>query len=183
VQFTQDLVRRAITLRELAFALQAHTKIWRLGERVVRPLHARRALELSGGTRLSMRLHFESLLGRFYRGEESTDDDSDLPLVARARMRKAEAIASGEDEDEGDADGDSDADQPEQQQANPSKDDQAHEAAMRRRSLYHRAIYSPFAYAPDSVVTWSARSPVRRLRTRHDARAARSPSSPMSLIG
>ena len=57
VQFTCDLVRRSIALRELDFALRAHTKVWRLGERVVRPPHVRRALELCGGARLSVRLH------------------------------------------------------------------------------------------------------------------------------
>jgi hypothetical protein len=36
----------AIMLRELDFALWAHTKVWRLGEQVARPLHLRRALEL-----------------------------------------------------------------------------------------------------------------------------------------
>jgi hypothetical protein len=42
----RDLVRRAITLCELDFALNAHTKVSRLGEQVVGPTHVRRALEL-----------------------------------------------------------------------------------------------------------------------------------------
>jgi hypothetical protein len=77
VQFTRDLVRRAITLRELDFALRAHTKVWRLGERVVRPPHVRRALELCGGARLSVRMHFGRLVERFSEGEESEDEDED----------------------------------------------------------------------------------------------------------
>jgi len=58
-QFTRGLVRRAIALRELDFALCAHTKVWR-----------RRALELGGSggglrLRLSKGRHFGALLERF----------------------------------------------------------------------------------------------------------------------
>jgi hypothetical protein len=67
VQFTRDLVMRAITLRELDFALRAHTKVWRLGERVVRPPHVRRALELCGGARLSVRTAFWEVGGEVFR--------------------------------------------------------------------------------------------------------------------
>jgi hypothetical protein len=75
-------------------------------------------------------------------------------------MRKAKAVASdeGEDEsedaDEGDGDGDTGVGQRErQQQANPPKDAQAHEAAWPHWSSSHRAIYSPFVYAPDLVAS------------------------------
>ena len=152
VQFTQGVVLRAITLRELDFALRGHTRVWGLGDRVVRPHHVRRALELSGAGRLNMRMHFEGLLGRFSEGEESADDSSDVPLVVRARKGKAKAIARDEEE-ESYSDEDSDVGQREQQQqqANPSKDDRAHDAARYRWPSPHRAIYPPFVYAPDLV--------------------------------
>ena len=151
VQFTRDLVRRAITLRELEFALHAHTKVWHLGERVVRPPHVRRALELCGGARLSVRMHFGKLLEIFSEGEESEDEDSDVPLVVRARTRTAEAIAS-KDKDE-DEDGNTNVDEceQEQEQAGPGKDVQGIEAAWERWSSSHREIYSPFFYSPDSI--------------------------------
>jgi hypothetical protein len=45
VQFTRGLVRRAIALRELDFALCTHPKVRRFSEtRIERPLHVRRAL-------------------------------------------------------------------------------------------------------------------------------------------
>jgi hypothetical protein len=46
IQFTCDVIWHAIVLRELDFSLHAHTKVWCLGERLVSPLHVRRALEL-----------------------------------------------------------------------------------------------------------------------------------------
>ncbi|KAI0290354.1 hypothetical protein BC826DRAFT_1187348 [Russula brevipes] len=163
VQFTRDLVRRAIALRDLDFALCAHTKVWGLGERVVRPPHVRRALELCGGSRLSKRMHFEGLLGRFSEGEESTtdddDDDDDVPLAVRARSRKAKAIARDENENGEDGEGGSDTDtgsssqqqqqQQQQQQAGPGKEALPHDPAAARWSSAHRAMYSPFVYAPD----------------------------------
>ncbi len=108
-QFTRGLVRRVIALRELDFALCAHTKVWRLSDtRVVRPLHVRRALELGGsggGLRLrsSKGAHFGALLERFSEGEGSSDSD-DAPLAVRARIRKGKAIARDEDEDNEDED-------------------------------------------------------------------------------
>jgi hypothetical protein len=152
VQFTRDLVRRAITLRELDFALRAHTKVWRLGERVVRPPHVRRALELCGCARLSMRMHFERLVERFSEDEESEDDEEDVPLAVRTRMRIAKAIASDEDEDE-DMNTSVGEHEQHQQQAGPSKDSQVHDAAWQRwsSSSSHRGIYSPLVYAPDLI--------------------------------
>ena len=97
IQFTHDLVQRAITLRELDFALRAHTKVWRLGERVVRQPHVHRALELRGCARLCMHTHFEKLTERFSEGEESDEEDEDeeddVPLAVRARK----AIAPNKD--------------------------------------------------------------------------------------
>jgi hypothetical protein len=153
VQFTRNLVQRAITLRELDFALRAHTKVWRLGERVVRPPHVRRALELRGCVRLDMRTHFETLAERFSEGEESEDEDEDddedddVPLAVRAQK----AIAPDEDEDE-DVNS-SIGEREQQQQAGPSKDVQADEVAWQRWSSSHRAIYSPFVYAPDLIAS------------------------------
>lgn len=149
VQFTRDLVRRAITLRELEFALHSHTKVWHLGERVVRPPHVRQALELCGGAQLSVRMHFGKLVERFSEGEESEDEDSDVPLVVRARTRMANAIAS-KDEDE-DVNTNVDECEQEQEQAGPGKDVQSNEAAWERWSSSHRAIYSPFVNLPDSI--------------------------------
>jgi len=51
-------------MRSLEFALRAHTKVWRLGNRTVHPPHIRHALELSGGARLNKCVRFEGLLGR-----------------------------------------------------------------------------------------------------------------------
>lgn len=154
VQFTRDLVRRAITLRELDFALRAHTKVWRLGERIVRPPHVRRALELCGGAQLNVRMHFGRLAERFSEGEESEveDEDEDVPLVVRARMRRAKTIPFDEDEDEDEDVGTSVGEHEQlQQQAGPSKDVQTNEVARQRWSSSHHAIYSPFVYAPDLV--------------------------------
>lgn len=147
VQFTRGLVRRAITLRELDFALRAHTKVWRLGKRIVRPLHVHRALELCGGAQLSVREHFERLVERFSEGEESDDDD--VPLAVLARTRTAKDIVSDEDEDTNISVGESE--QQEQQQPGACKDSQAHDAAWQRSSSSHRAIYSPFVYAPHLI--------------------------------
>jgi hypothetical protein len=119
VQFTRHLVQRAITLRQLDFALRAHTKVWRLGERVVRPPHVCWALELCGGAQLSVHMHFRRLAERFSEGEESEDedDDEDVPLIVRAQMRMAKAIASKEDEDANTSDGEREQ---QQQQAGPT---------------------------------------------------------------
>jgi hypothetical protein len=161
-RFTRGLVRRAIALRQLDFALRAHTKVWRLGERVVRPLHVRRAVELCGGTRsgtllrLDKRTHFEALLELFSEGEESEDDDDDddVPLAVRARIRKDKAVVRSEDQDEdGNETGDvGDGDQQQRELAGPSTTTQAHDAAaVHNWSSAHRAMYTPFVYAPDLI--------------------------------
>ena len=154
-QFTRGLVRRAIALRELDFALRAHTKVWRLGKRVVHPLHVRRALRLCGrDAQLSKRTHFGALLGRFSEGEESMESDGDVPLAVRARMGKGKAAACNEDEDEDDdedrADDVGESDE-QQQKARPSMDSQARYAVGPHWSLAHREMYSPFVYAPDLI--------------------------------
>jgi hypothetical protein len=140
---------RPCAKRELDFALRAHSKVWRLGERIVRPPHVRRALELCGCARSSLRMHFGRLVKMFSEGEESEDDDDDdMPLVVRARK----AIVSDEDEDEdvNTSVGEREQQQ-QQQQAGPSKDVQATEPAWQRWSSSHRAIYSPFVHAPDLI--------------------------------
>ncbi|KAH9971645.1 hypothetical protein BJV74DRAFT_889311 [Russula compacta] len=161
VQFTRHLVRRAIALREVDFALRAHTKVWRLGGRVVHPSHVRRALELGGGggegggARESKHAHFEVLLGRYSEGDESTDgegdEEEDVPLAVRARMKKGKAIARNGDEDEEEDEGEGEGSE---QQAGPSQDADAQVYEVPGRhwsSSAHRAIYSPFVYAPDLV--------------------------------
>jgi len=164
-QFMRGLVRRAIALRELDFALRAHTKVWRLGKRVVHPLHVRRALELSGqDAQLSKRTHFGALLERFSEGEESMESGDDVPLAVRARMAKGKAVACNQDEDEDEdedhADDDEDraddvgeGDQQDQQQqkTGPCTSSQACDAAGHHWSLTHREMYSPFVYAPDLI--------------------------------
>ena len=73
-----------------------------------------------------------------------------MPLVVRARMRRAKTIPFDEDEDEDVGTSVGEHEQ-QQQQAGPSKDVQTNEIAWQRWSSSHRAIYSPFVYAPDLV--------------------------------
>jgi hypothetical protein len=153
-QFVRDLVRRAIALRELDFALRAHTKVWRLGKRVVHPLHVRRALELCGrDAQSSKRALFSALLERFSEGEESTESDDDVPLAVLARMAKGKAVSCIQDEDEGDDEGRADdvglGDQQEQRAGSSTDPD----TAGPHWSLTHREMYSPFVYAPDLIAT------------------------------
>ena len=159
VQFTRNVVQRTITLRELDFTLLAHTKVWGLGERFIHRSHVLRALELCGGTGLSLDMHFDRLLGRFSEDEESTDDDDDVPLAVRARMKKDKAItwdedaAKGDSADEGDSGNDADIGQRKlQQEAYLSKGARVHDS-WQPWSSSHRAIYSPFVYAPDLVAS------------------------------
>jgi hypothetical protein len=154
-QFVRDLVRRAIALRELDFALRAHTKVWRLGKRVVHPLHVRRALELCGrDAQSSKRTHFGALLERFSEGEESTESDDDVPLAVLARMAKGKAVSCIQDEDEGDDEGRADdvgLGDEQEQRAGSSTDPQTRDTAGPHWSLTHREMYSPFVYAPDLI--------------------------------
>ncbi|KAI0262272.1 hypothetical protein BGY98DRAFT_1104190 [Russula aff. rugulosa BPL654] len=128
VQFTRGLVRRAITLREVDFALRAHTKVG--------------VLEIGSCARFMC-------VGR-WNFVESEDEDEDVPLAVLARMRMAKAIASDEDEDE-DANTSVGESEQQEQQAGPSKDSQAHDAAWECWPSSHRAIYSPLVYAPDLI--------------------------------
>ena len=155
VQFTRSLARRAIAVRQLDFALRAHTKVWRLGNRVACPPHERHALELSGGVRLSKRVHFEGLLERFSGDRDGEDqDDDDVPIAMQAGIRKGNATDRDEQEDGNDdsrGKGHGDAgvqQQQQQQQAGRSKDPQVHESTELRWSTNYRTIYSPFVYAP-----------------------------------
>ena len=157
IQFVRGLVRRAIALRELDFALRAHTKVWRLGKRVVHPVHVRRALELCGrDAQSSKRTHFGALLERFSEGEESTESSDDVPLAVLARVAKDKAISCVEDEDEDEGDDEGRADDVgqgdrQEQRAGSSTDPQARDAAGPHWSLTHREMYSPFVYAPDLI--------------------------------
>jgi hypothetical protein len=155
VQFTRDIVRRVIALRRLDFALRAHTKVWRLGERLIRPPHVRRALELRGGAWMSKHTHFSTLLERFSEAEASSseDADDDVPLAVRARKRKAKTVVRDTEEDDGDDDdgGGEEQQQQQQQYAGASSDAQARGAAARRWSYTHRTMYAPFVYAPDII--------------------------------
>jgi hypothetical protein len=99
-------------------------------------------------------MHFGRLVERFSESEESEDEDEDededVPPVVRARMGMTKAVASDEDEDE-DVNTSVDEIEQQQQQAGPSKDVQTNEAAWQCWSSSHRAIYSPFVYAPDLI--------------------------------
>jgi hypothetical protein len=164
-QFMRGLVRRAIALRELDFALRTHTRVWRLGKRVVRPLHVRRALELSGlDAQLSKQTHFGALLERFSEGEESMESGDDVPLAVRARMAKGKAVACNEDEDDDEDDDYADDDEDraddvgegyqqdqQRQKAGPSTDSQACDAVGPHWPLTHSEMYSPFVYAPGLI--------------------------------
>ncbi|KAH8987427.1 hypothetical protein EDB92DRAFT_1778038, partial [Lactarius akahatsu] len=74
VRFTRDIVRRALALRELDFARRGRMKMWRLGNRVVRPPHVRRALQTRGAC-LSKHIHFDGLLALFSEGDEESEED------------------------------------------------------------------------------------------------------------
>jgi hypothetical protein len=154
VQFTRDIVRRAIVLRELDFSLRGHTKVWRLGERSIRPPHVHRALELRGSALMSKRDHFGALLEQFSEGEasseEDTDDDVPLAVTVPLQMMKAKAIPSTEDGD-GDSDGGSGGEQQQQRHAGIGRDEQLRVEAALRWSHTHRAMYTPFVYAPDMI--------------------------------
>ena len=71
-----SIVRHAIMLCELGYAPRGHTRVWNLGERVAplaRPLHVRWGLELRGGVRLNVRMHFGMLVEWFSEGVENED--------------------------------------------------------------------------------------------------------------
>jgi hypothetical protein len=152
IQFTRDVVRRAIVLRQLDFSLHAHTKVWRLGERLIRPFHVRCALELCVSAWVGKFAHFRALLERFSESEvdsEEEEDDDDVSLAVRARRKKAETVIRNSEDSVGD--GDSGGEQQQQDHAASSRDTQERAASARRWTYTHRAIYAPFVYAPDII--------------------------------
>ena len=129
VRFTRDIVRRALTLRELDFARRGQVKMWRLGKREVRPPHVRRALQTRGAC-LGKQVHFDALLARFDESEgEDSESEEEVPLAVLMQRR------SDEDEDRDWTDDEEDADV---------------DKHLRPHSR-HREPYVPFVHAPDLV--------------------------------
>ena len=127
--------------------LCAHTKVWRLSDtRVVRPLHVRRALEFGGdgGSQLqsSKGTPFGALLERFSRARGVMI----YHWLTHARIGKGKTIARSENENDDVGEGDQEL----QQQAGPSTDVQAHDAAV-PRWLPHRTVYTHSYTSPDLI--------------------------------
>lgn len=150
MQFTRDIVGRALALRELDFARRGNMKMWRLGKRLVRPPHVRRALQIRGMC-LNKHAYFDGLLARFSEGEEESEED--VPLALLMQERKAAAVRGAsqggdEDEDEEDSVDDdiwSDEDDEEDEQHGPTA------TRAPPRPSRHRETYAPFVYAPDLI--------------------------------
>ena len=132
VQFTRDVVRRALVLRELEFAQRRHVKMYRLGGRVVRPPHVRRALQTRGAC-LGKHTYFDGLLARFEESEEESEDDVPLALLMR-----------GSDDDGGDDDSIG-TNEEDEQQAGPTL------PLLLQAQSRHREPYAPLVYAPDLI--------------------------------
>jgi hypothetical protein len=130
VRFTRDIVRRALTLRELDFARRGHVKMWRLGKREVRPPHVRRALQTRGAC-LDKQAHFDALLAQFEQSEEESEEDVPLALLMRRRDNE---VQEDEDQDEDEEDG--------------VWTDVEGDAPLHAR---HREPYTPFVHAPDLI--------------------------------
>lgn len=147
VRFTRDIVRRALALRELDFARRGRVKMWRLGSRVVRPPHVRRALQIRGAC-LSKHTHFDGLLALFSEGDEESEEDVPLALLMRGRKRGKAAVREEEEDSSGRSVNDgiwTDED---------DEDDEQHRGTAngtRPRYSRHRETYAPFVYAPDLV--------------------------------
>ncbi len=148
VRFTRDIVRRALALRELDFARRGHMKMWRLGSRVVRPPHVRRALQTRGAC-LSKHACFDGLLARFSEGEEESEEDVPLALLMRERNSGTTAARDEEEDSDGrsaiDGIWTDEDDEEDEQHGGTAKGAQP-------RSSRHRETYAPFVYAPDLVV-------------------------------
>ena len=99
VRFTRDVVRRALALRELEFARRGHLKMWRLGKRLVRPPHVRRALQTRGAC-LDKHTYFEGLLARFEESEEESEEDVPLALLLMRSRKSKEDIVRGSESEE-----------------------------------------------------------------------------------
>jgi len=78
-------------------------KMWRLGKRLVRPQHVRRALQLRGAYP-SKHAYFEELLARFSEGEEESEEE--VPLALLMQNQKAAARSSPPVSDKEEKDGD-----------------------------------------------------------------------------
>ncbi|KAH9050382.1 hypothetical protein EDB83DRAFT_2676752 [Lactarius deliciosus] len=147
VRFTRNIVRRALALRELDFARRGRMKMWRLGSRVVRPPHVRRALQTRGAC-LSKHTHFDGLLALFSEGEEESEDDVPLALLMQGRKRGKAAVRE-EEEDSSDRSVDdgiwTDEDDEEDEQPRGTA------SGAQPRYSRHRETYAPFVYAPDFV--------------------------------
>ncbi|KAF8274632.1 hypothetical protein EI94DRAFT_1793925 [Lactarius quietus] len=135
VRFTRDIVRRALALRELDFARRGHVKMWRLGKRVVRPPHVRRALQTRGAC-LSKHEHFDGLLERFE--EDSEESEEDVPLALLVRRRDDDDDDDSEEEEEGEEEG-------------MWTDEEGEQQHVGTRYSRHREPYTPFVHAPDLV--------------------------------
>jgi hypothetical protein len=141
VRFTRDIVRRALALRELDFARRGNIKMWRLGKRLVRPPHVRRALQLRGAC-LNKHAYFDGLLAQFSEGEEESEEDVPLALLMQERKAAAARDDSGGRSANDDIWTDED-DEEDEQQANGTQP----------RYSRHREPYAPFVYAPDLVAS------------------------------
>ena len=135
MRFTRDIVRRALTLRELDFARRGQVKMWRLGKREVRPPHVRRALQTRGAC-LGKQAHFDALLAQFDESEEESESEEDVPLALLIQRRSDE----GEEEEVEEEDRDWTDDE---EDADVEKHVRVHSR--------HREPYAPFFHAPDLI--------------------------------
>jgi hypothetical protein len=146
VRFTRDIVRRALALRELEFARRGHLKMWRLGKRLVRPPHVRRALQTRSAC-LDKHAYFEGLLARFEESEEESEDDIPLALLLmRSRKSKQDIVRGSESEEDIVRDSDNDEDED-----GDWTDEDAGPVLQSQSQSRHREPYAPFVYAPDLI--------------------------------
>ncbi|KAH9164659.1 hypothetical protein EDB89DRAFT_2077804 [Lactarius sanguifluus] len=148
VRFTRDIVRRALALRELDFARRGRVKMWRLGSRVVRPPHVRRALQTRGAC-LNKHTHFDGLLELFSEDDEESEEDVPLALLMRGRKRGKAAVREEEEEDSSGRSVDDGiwTDEDDEEDERP----RGTASGARPRYSRHRETYAPFVYAPDLV--------------------------------
>ena len=116
--------------------------MWRLGKRLVRPPHVRRALQLRDAC-LNKHAYFDGLLAQFSEGEEESEED--VPLALLMQERKA-AAARDEEEDSGNRSVNDDIWIDED-----DEEDEQHANGAQARYSRHREPYAPFVYAPDLV--------------------------------
>ena len=135
MQFTRDIIRRALTLRELDFARRGQVKMWRLGKREVRPPHVHRALQTRGAC-LGKQAHFDALLAQFDESEEESESEEDVPLALLVQRR---------------SDDDDDDDEEEEEEMEEEDRDWTDDEEDVRLHLRHREPYAPFFHAPDLI--------------------------------